>query len=87
MTSRVLDIEKKGFIVYKFYEDDRGTKPEDDKFFRAMKVAKVPTIIVFNKGKEVRRHTGITEIEKITKGVKTKKQQEGSWYPDWLKLW
>lgn len=87
MTSRALDIEKDGFIIYKFYEDDRGTDIETDKFFRAMKVAKVPTVIVFDKGKEVRRHTGIESIEKITKGVKKKKDQKESWYPDWLKLW
>lgn len=87
MTSRVLEIEKKGFITYKFYEGDRSTKPEDDKFFRANKITSVPTVVVFRNGKELRRHTGITDIEKIVKGVKTKKDQKEGWYPDWLRLW
>ncbi len=86
MSGRVLEMEKT-HIVYKFYEGDRAANVEDDKFFLSNKIIYVPVIVVFNQGKEVKRYTGIESIEKILVGVKTKKVQRGSWYPDWLKLW
>jgi hypothetical protein len=86
MTGRVLEM-KKDFIVYSFYESDRAKDKETDKFFKEMKIKTLPTIIVFNGGKEVRRHVGEVSKDKVLKGVKTAKDQEESIWPDWLKLW
>lgn len=84
MTSRVLDVQKT-HIVYIFYQEDERKDTQD--FFHEMKIKDVPTIVIFNRGKEVRRHTGIVPADTVSAGVKTSKQQEESWYPDWLRLW
>jgi hypothetical protein len=82
MSSRVLEI-KDEYIVYMFLENE---SIETDAFIKKLKVVELPTIIVFDKGKEIRRHKGIVETHVITKGVKTREDQE-SWYPDWLRFW
>ncbi len=89
MTGRVSEM-KKTHIIYSFYASDRAKDKETDKFFKEMKIETLPTIIVFNKGEEVRRHVGEVSKAKVLKGVKTAKAQgaqEESLWPDWLKLW
>lgn len=86
MTSRVMDMEV-DYIVYKFYEGDRATSRDTDAFFTFNQVGKPPVILVFNKGKLVQRHTGIVEASVILKGVKTRKEQEQTPYPDDVRLW
>lgn len=77
MTSRVLEIQK-DYFAYIFYRED------DKEFFKKMQVNVVPTVIIFDSGKEVKRYAGIVDKDDLVAGVKTKKQQ---WYPDWLRLW
>lgn len=78
-------MESDGYIVYKFYEGDRVYKPTD-KFFKKMKIKSVPTIVVFNVGKEVRRHVGETPYEDVTHLVKKLDEQtEEPWWK--IKLW
>ena len=79
MSARVRQLES-DYIVIKFYQE------ENRKQFLRYDVTDVPTIVVFNKGKEVRRHEGIHLIEDITKDVKTEEEQNRHWW-DWLKLY
>lgn len=57
--------------------------------FKKHKVMGYPTVIVFDKGKQVKRHTGIVKFDELVKGMKTRTGQEkpdDPWY-EWLKLW
>ena len=78
MTSRLVDLART-YIVYNFFEGDS----KDKSFFKEMKVIDVPTVIVFQGGKETKRFTGIVESAKIVKGVKTYKEQKEPWYKLW----
>ncbi len=86
MTGRVMDMEA-DYITYKFYEEDRATSRDTDDFFTFNLIGTPPVILVFNKGKLVQRHSGIVESEVILKGVKTRKEQEQTPYPDHVRLW
>lgn len=78
MTGRVVQIEKE-YIVYKFWGNDRLGNPDTDKFFQEHKVKMVPMILVFDKGKVVKRFEGIVDMSIVTKGVKTKNDQKDLW--------
>lgn len=86
MASLVMGMES-DYIVYKFYEEDRTASRDTDDFFTFNSVGKPPVILVFNKGKLVQRHSGIVESEVILRGIKTRKEQEQTPYPDDVRLW
>jgi thiol-disulfide isomerase/thioredoxin len=70
MTGRVIDIERLGYLVYKFHVE------VDQEWLKENKVADLPTILIFDKGVEVKRFVGIVDTKDIVKGVKTKRQQQ-----------
>lgn len=86
MTGRVREIEKLGYIVYRFYRSDRS-RPTID-LIGEHKIKSYPTVLVFENGKVIKRFTDIVSVKDITEGVKKGSEQkdQGGW-PDWLRLW
>ena len=74
MSRRVSDMERDGYIVYKFYWEDRGNK-DIDQFFRNSNVYMIPTILIFDRARVVGRHVGMCAPVDIIHGVKLRDEQ------------
>lgn len=76
----VKQLRKEGYLIY-FYVCDKE-EYEDMDLDAKFDVKMFPTIVVFDKGKEVKRKTGVTNIDWFRKNLKTRDEQSEEEEPE-----
>jgi thiol-disulfide isomerase/thioredoxin len=63
-------LQKEGYIVYVLDYDTHKEQAEE------LRIASLPTTLIFNEGKEVARYIGFTRAEQVKSGVKKRDEQK-----------